>query len=85
MTATLLPDDLSPGWPWIKIEPPGQVWLFGTDGTLHLVIDEDADVAWLYGGRRGDRNLTEIQITSEKQGIWRVEEEFVNATSGSSP
>jgi predicted dehydrogenase len=64
------------------LAPPVQVWLFGTDGTLRLIVDEDAGIVSLYGGRRGDRNLTEIEIASEKQGIWRVEEEFVNAIRG---
>jgi predicted dehydrogenase len=67
------------------LAPPVQVWLFGTDGTLRLVIDEDADVVSLYGGRRGDRDLTKIEIATEKQGVWRVEEEFVNAIRGGEP
>ena len=55
-----------------------QVWLFGTDGTLRL----DLAAMKLYGGRRDDDQLSEIEIPPEKQGGWRVEEEFVNAIRG---
>jgi predicted dehydrogenase len=33
----------------------------------------------LRGGRRGDTELSAIEIPAEKQGGWRVEEEFINA------
>ncbi len=39
----------------------------------------------LYGGRRGDASLKEIEIPPEKQGHWRVEEEFINAIGGKEP
>lgn len=57
-----------------------EAWLFGTEGTLHL----DATTAnpCLRFGKLGDRELTEIEIPIEKQGCWRVEEEFVNAIRG---
>ena len=55
-----------------------QVWLFGTEGTLKL----DTSAMRLYGGRRGDDALSEIEIPPEKQGGWRVEEEFINAIRG---
>jgi len=54
------------------------VWIFGTDGTLRL----EADAKRLSGGRRGDRELTEIPIPAERRIGWRVEEEFVNAIRG---
>ena len=57
-----------------------EVWLFGTEGTLHL--DGTADGYTLRGGRPGDKKLAEIAIPSEKQGRWRVEEEFVSAIRG---
>ena len=57
------------------LAPPDQVWIFGTQGTLRL----DASTVRLFGGRRGDDQLSEIEIPSEKQGRWRVEEEFCNA------
>ena len=36
----------------------------------------------LFGGRKSDSNLSEIEIKSELQGSWRVEEEFINAIRG---
>ena len=58
--------------------PQDQVWLFGTEGTLWL----DIPSMTLHGGRRGDDQLAEIKVPPEKQGEWRVEEEFVNAIRG---
>ena len=55
-----------------------EVWLYGSQGMVRL----DPGAGALYGGRRGDRQLTEIDISTEKQGNWRVEEEFVNAIRG---
>jgi len=68
------------------LAPPDQVWLFGTDGTLHLeIIDLDTDKIVLRGGRRDDAALSEVRIPPEKQAAWRVEEEFVNAIRGIEP
>jgi hypothetical protein len=39
----------------------------------------------LSGGRRGDDGLSDIDIPAEKQGGWRVEEEFINAIRGIEP
>ncbi len=58
--------------------PPSQVWLFGSEGTLHL----DMGAGKLIGGRRVDEAVREIEIAPEKEGGWRVEEEFVNAILG---
>ena len=58
--------------------PPGEVWIFGSDGTLRL----DADGKRLFGARRGDKALAEIAIPAERRVGWRVEEEFVNAIRG---
>ena len=58
--------------------PKDQVWLFGTEGTLWL----DIPSMTLRGGRRGSDQLSEIDIPIEKQGSWRVEEEFINAIRG---
>ena len=60
------------------LAPLRQAWLFGSGGTLRL----DLDTSRLFGGRRGDGNMSEIKIPEEKQGRWRVEEEFVNAIRG---
>jgi predicted dehydrogenase len=60
------------------LAPPSELWVFGTNGTLRL----EADAKRLSGGRRGDRELTEIPIPAERRIGWRVEEEFVNAIRG---
>ena len=64
------------------LAPPGQVWLFGTEGTLRLHAPMGWSGARVYGGRRGDGQLSEIEIAPEERGAWRVEEEFVNAIRG---
>ncbi len=59
---------------------PGiEIWLFGTQGTLKM---EGPPPLTLYGGRRGDAQLSEIAIPPDQQGGWRVEEEFINAVRG---
>ena len=60
------------------LAPKSEVWIFGTDGTLRL----EADGKRLSGGRRGDKELSEIPIPTERRIGWRVEEEFVNAIRG---
>jgi predicted dehydrogenase len=60
------------------LAPGPEVWLFGSDGTLHY----DASGDKLSGGKRGDSALSEIPIRPELAGHWRVEEEFVNAIRG---
>ena len=61
------------------LAPTSEVWIFGSEGTLRL---EGPPSLALYGGRRGDSQLTEIPIPAEKQGRWRAEEEFINAIRG---
>lgn len=53
--------------------------LFGSDGTLCYRDNK------LFGGRRGQETLTEIEVPPAEQGHWRVEEEFVNAIRGQEP
>lgn len=55
---------------------PDGVYLFGSQGTLHFSGGK------LYGGRKGDNSLQEIDIPAHEAGGWRVEEEFVNAIRG---
>ena len=50
--------------------------LYGSKGTLRFASDK------LYGGKKGDKKLKEIQIPFEEEGRWRVEEEFINAIKG---
>ena len=63
------------------LAPADGVWIFGTEGTLHI----DSSSMTLSGGRKGDSELSEISIPPEKQGAWRVEEEFINAIRGIEP
>ena len=60
------------------LPPADAVWLFGTEGTLKL----DSATMTLYGGRRGDDQLSKIDIPAAKRGGWRVEEEFISAIRG---
>jgi predicted dehydrogenase len=56
-----------------------EAWLFGSEGTLRFAENK------LYGGRRGDSELREIDISAEQAGAWRVEQEFANAIRGLEP
>ena len=53
-----------------------EVFLFGSDATLRFSAGK------LYGGTRDDSSLSEISISEDKIGYWRVEEEFINAIRG---
>lgn len=53
--------------------------LFGTEGTLQIRKGQ------LYGGQRGDEQLTEIDVPDSESSGWRVEEEFVSAIRGLEP
>jgi predicted dehydrogenase len=59
------------------LSPGNEVWLYGSEGTLRL--DGKLNV---YGGKRGDRELSEIANPPEKQYSWRVEAEFIGAIRG---
>lgn len=54
------------------------IWINGTEGSLFI----DKSGQRLMGGRKGDSDLKEIEISSEKRGVWRVEEEFIGAIRG---
>jgi len=54
-------------------------FLFGTEGTLRIADGN------LYGARRGEKQLSEIEITASEADGWRVEEEFVGAIRGEEP
>lgn len=62
------------------LSPGNEVWLYGTEGTLHL--DQRQNV---FGGKRGDTSLSEIPNPPELQHSWRVEEEFISAIRGQEP
>lgn len=59
--------------------PPPEAILFGSEGTMRVCDNR------LYGGKRGDAGLREIEIRPEDEGKWRVEEEFVGAIRGKKP
>lgn len=52
------------------------VHLFGSQGTLYFSGGK------LFGGRKGETALQEIDIPAHEVGGWRVEEEFVNTIRG---
>jgi predicted dehydrogenase len=54
-----------------------QIWIFGSEGTIY--VDNEQKI---FGGRRGDQELTELPNPREQQAFHRVEEEFVNAIRG---
>ncbi len=60
------------------------VYIFGTEGTLHLNVDKSGKQT-LYAGTRDDDGLSEVKIDPAKAGGWRVEEEFINAIRGLEP
>jgi predicted dehydrogenase len=62
------------------LSPGSEVWLYGSEGTIYL--DQRFNV---FGGKRGDVQLSEITNPPEKQHSWRVEEEFINAIRGKEP
>lgn len=50
--------------------------IYGSEGTLRI------SGGALYGARRGDSDLQEIDIPDTERGGWRVEEEFIGAIRG---
>jgi predicted dehydrogenase len=61
--------------------PGPEVWLYGAEGTLRLE-QRGRDNLVLTGGRRGDREMSAIEIPADKTYRWRVEEEFIGAIRG---
>jgi predicted dehydrogenase len=59
------------------LSPGNDLWLYGSEGTIR--VDSALNV---YGGRRGDNQLSEIPNPEDRQAVWRVEEEFCNAIRG---
>ena len=60
------------------LAPGPELWLHGAEGTLRFVMAGQK----LYGGRRGDTQLSEIQVGEDERYSWRVEQEFVGAIRG---
>jgi predicted dehydrogenase len=53
-----------------------EIWIFGKEGTI--LFKDDG----LFGGKKGDKKLSQIAIKPKDEGRWRVEEEFINAIRG---
>ena len=56
--------------------PRKEIVLYGSEGTLRFADGK------LFGGRRNDQELKEIDIPDGEKSFWRVEEEFVGAIRG---
>lgn len=65
--------------------PPTEIWIFGTEGTLRIVTNGLSVDPVIFGTRKGDDTMAEIDVPGEKRGGWRVEEEFINAIRGIEP
>ena len=65
------------------------LWIHGTDGVIRVESTNFSDPGKpsfrLTGAKRGASEMGEIEVTEEKRGGWRVEEEFVNAIRGIEP
>jgi predicted dehydrogenase len=59
------------------LSPGNEFWLYGSEGTIR--VDSGLNV---FGGRRGESQLSEIPNPEKNQATWRVEEEFCNAIRG---
>lgn len=57
---------------------PNQMWMFGSDATLHV----DFERTHVEIAKSGETSFSEVPIPDEKRHHWRVEEEFVNAIRG---
>ena len=62
--------------------PLNQIWLYGTEGTLHITIDIKNGTMVLKGAKKGDSELKIIEIPKSLQYCWRPEEEFIGAIRG---
>jgi len=64
--------------------PGPEIWLYGSEGTLR-VVQRGRDDLVLTGAKRGDKEMSPIEIPADKTYRWRVEEEFVSAIRGHEP
>jgi predicted dehydrogenase len=60
------------------LAPGPELWLYGSEGTLRFQMAGQK----LYGGRRGDTQLAEVEIGEDERYGWRVEQEFISAIRG---
>jgi predicted dehydrogenase len=61
--------------------PGPEIWLYGSEGTLRIEQRGRDDLP-LSAGRRGDKQMTPIEVPPDKTYGWRVEEEFIGAIRG---
>jgi predicted dehydrogenase len=64
------------GGPGLRID------LYGSDGSLRLTPGVSERDEKLWGLRAGEKTWKEIPIPPDKEGGWRVEEEFIGAIRG---
>ena len=62
----------------IHFGPGMQIRLYGSEGTIAYDLTADR----LSAARAGEGGLEEIAVPPEKEGRWRVEEEFIDAIRG---
>lgn len=65
--------------------PPTEIWIYGSEGTIHIATSGLGNDPVVSGARKGDDGLSVIDIPADKRGEWRVEEEFINAIRGTEP
>ncbi len=65
--------------------PATEIWIFGTEGTIHIEVPGARQDPRVTGARRGDDAMSELVVPDDKRGNWRVEEEFINAIRGIEP
>jgi predicted dehydrogenase len=61
--------------------PGPELWLFGSEGTLRFEMQG----AKLSGARKGEKELSPIEIPEDRRYAWRVEDEFIGAIRGEEP
>ena len=65
------------------IAPADYIALYGSEGTLR--VDVNATSCRVFGGRRGDKELKELEVEREANGGWRVEEDFAESVRDGKP
>ena len=64
------------------LAPPSELWVFGTEGTLRCVLDPIGQIWW---GRRGDAELSLVEVPQVSEGGIETEREFIGAIRGEGP
>jgi predicted dehydrogenase len=65
-----------------RFGPGSKIHLYGSEGTLkYELLPQDR----LFGARRGDSDLREIDVPTDQQLSWRVEADFIDAIRGGKP